>query len=346
VTPSGDIVVGGQFQGTVDFGNGPLTSAGLTDMFLVKLGAGGVTLWSKRFGDSSSQSLATVTVDPAGHVIVAGGFLGLVDFGTGPLMSAGSTDVFVAKFSPMGMPIWAKRFGDGTGQAAASVATDAAGNIVLGGTNSGSVDFGGGPVTTFGSTDVFVAKLDAGGGAHIWSKGFGDPGLQALAGVAVDKDGNVAFGGRYTGTVDFGGGPVEPAVNGENIYAAKLTPAGEHVYSRGFVTDFIKHTGGLAMDGSGNLVMVGYMNGSADLGFGVVVPQFPSDMYVMKLDPSGSSLWAKVLGAEGDQQGRAVAVDPTGHVFVTGSNEGNLDFGQGPLVSAGLADVFVAKLAP
>jgi hypothetical protein len=31
---------------------------------------------------------------------------------------------------------------------------------------------------------------------------------------------------------------------------------------------------------------------------------------------------------------------------VTGTNDGSVDFGQGPLVSAGLSDAFVVKLAP
>lgn len=346
VTPADDIVVGGAFSGTVDFGNGPLTSAGSTDMFLLKLGSGGVTLWSKRFGDAASQSAAAVTVDPAGNVLIAGGFSGVVDFGSSVVTSAGSNDVFVAKFSPLGMPIWAKSFGDGSSQSATSVATDAAGNIVLAGPNTGVFDFGGGPVGGGVSTDIFVAKLEAGGGGHIWSKGFGDPSVQSVYGAGVDAQGNVAFGGRYGGSVDFGGGPLELAVNGENLYIAKLSPAGDFVFSRAFVTDFTKHTGGFAVDGMGHILMTGFLSGTADLGFGLVTSDLPSDLFVMKLDPAGQSVWARVFGADADQQGRAVAVDPKGHVYVAGTNEGLLDFGLGPLASAGFNDIFLAKLAP
>jgi len=345
VTPSGDILVSGTFQGTVDFGNGPLVSEGSTDIFLVKLGSGGVTLWSKRFGDAATQTPSVVTVDPAGHVILAGGLYGAANFGLGLLTSAGGTDVFVAKFTPMGMPLWAKHFGDPLSQAASSVATDAIGNIVLGGTNGGVVDFGGGPISTAGSSDIFIAKLDAGGGTHVWSKGFGDPSLQAFFGLGVDPEGNVAFGGRYAGVVDFGGGPLEPAGN-ENFYVAKLSPAGEPIFSRAFVTDFTKQTGSFAVDGAGNLLMTGYISGTADLGFGPVTSKLPFDMFAMKLDPAGASLWARVFGEDADQAGRAVAADPKGHVLVTGTNEGSIDFGEGPIVSAGSLDVFVAKLAP
>ncbi len=347
VTPSGDILVAGAFQSTVDFGNGPLVSEGFADMFLVKLGSGGVTLWSKRFGDSAAQTSPVVTVDPAGHVILAGGLISAADFGLGPVTSAGGSDAFVAKLTPMGMPIWAKCFGDGAAQAAVSVATDAAGNIVLGGTNGGAVSFGGKSIITSGGTDIFVAKLDAGGGTHVWSKGFGDPSLQTVFGVGVDPDGNVAFGGRYGGVVDFGGGPLEPtAPDSENFYVAKLSPAGDHLFSRAFVTDFIKQTGSFAVDGAGNLLMTGNLAGTTDLGFGPMTSKLPFDLFALKLDPAGATLWARVFGEDADQVGRAVAADPKGHVLVTGSNEGILDFGVGPLKTAGATDIFLAKLAP
>lgn len=38
----------------------------------------------------------------------------------------------------------------------------------------GSVDFGGGALTSAGSNDIFAAKLTAADGAHVWSQRFGD----------------------------------------------------------------------------------------------------------------------------------------------------------------------------
>jgi len=315
-------------------------------MFLLKLGSGGVTLWSKRFGDVTGQSAAAATVDPAGHVLLAGALFGAADFGMGVLTSVGSSDVFVAKFSAQGMPIWAKRFGDSGSQGANAVGTDAAGNIVLAGSNTGVVDFGGAPVASAGSTDIFVAKLEAGGGGHIWSKSLGDGATQGIFGAGVDGQGNVLFGGRYAGSPDFGGGPLPGVGNSENLFIAKLTPSGDHAYSRAFQTAFVKHAGAFGVDAKGNALMTGLLFGAADLGFGMVSPKLPIDMYVLKLDPDGTPLWAKVLGAEGDQQGRAVTADPKGHIYVAGANEGVLDFGLGPLTSAGLSDIFLAKLVP
>ena len=57
-------------------------------------------LWSKRFGDEDFQAGLAIFVDASENVIIAGVFKGTVDFGGGVLTSAGSGDVFVAKFRP------------------------------------------------------------------------------------------------------------------------------------------------------------------------------------------------------------------------------------------------------
>ena len=67
--------------------------------------------WSERHGDAADQNGASLAADPAGNVYVAGYFQGEIDLGGGPLTSAGSTDVFLAKFSADGTHMWSKRFG-------------------------------------------------------------------------------------------------------------------------------------------------------------------------------------------------------------------------------------------
>ena len=102
-----NILVTGLFQGTVDFGGGPLTSAGVSDIFVAKYDAAGAHLWSQRFGDTGFDQGNAIAVDGADDVLVTGYFGGTVDFGGGPLTSAGRgdifrSDIFVAKF---GLPV-------------------------------------------------------------------------------------------------------------------------------------------------------------------------------------------------------------------------------------------------
>src|SRR5262249_47559744 len=91
-------------------------------------GCPGVAFWSKRFGNNtrSAPPQPSTAVDGAGNVLLTGFFDGSVDFGGGPLTSAGWSDIFVVKLDPAGNHLWSKRFGDGLNQHAWATAVDAA----------------------------------------------------------------------------------------------------------------------------------------------------------------------------------------------------------------------------
>jgi len=107
-------------------------------------------LWSQRFGDVSDQNTYSMTTDASGNVIVVGYFYGTVDFGGGPLASAGNRDIYVVKFNAVGVHQWSQRFGDANSQYASSVTTDAGENMIITGEFAGTANFGGGPLTTAG----------------------------------------------------------------------------------------------------------------------------------------------------------------------------------------------------
>jgi hypothetical protein len=52
---NGDVYATGTFAGSVNLGGSTLASAGLNDVFLVKLNSAGTHQWSQRYGDASSQ---------------------------------------------------------------------------------------------------------------------------------------------------------------------------------------------------------------------------------------------------------------------------------------------------
>jgi hypothetical protein len=217
---AGNVIVAGDFYGTVDFGGGALTSAGSADVFVAKFGPDGTHLWSKGFGDGNAQFARAVATDASGNVIVAGFFAGAVDFGGGALTSAGREDVYVAKFDPDGTHLWSKSFNDDNAQYAAAARTDASGNVIIAGYYAGAVDFGGGTLTGADDTNVFVAKFDP-DGTHLWSKGFGGPNAQYAYAVSTDASGDVIIAGMFYGTIDFGGGELASQGNW-NIFVAKF----------------------------------------------------------------------------------------------------------------------------
>src|SRR5262249_38516531 len=164
----------------------------------------GAYVWSQRLGGTTSDSGNAVSVDNAGNMFVAGFFTGSVDFGGGPVPSAGM-DIFVAKYLPNGQYSWLVHKGNGDSHAAMGAGTDSAGSVIITGKFENTIDFGCGPLTSGVATsyDIFIAKISATGGC-VWSKSFGSGNDDIGYGVAVDSTDNVIVTGTFVGRVSFG----------------------------------------------------------------------------------------------------------------------------------------------
>ncbi len=218
---SGNVLVTGNFGGTVDFGGGGLVSAGGNDVFLAKCDANGTHVWSQRFGSTSSDVGLGVAVDGSGNVSATGYFSLTVDFGGGALVSAGSWDGFVARYDPAGSHLWSRRLGGPSTDLARSIASDAADNVVVTGYFQDTVDFGGESRSSAGGSDIFAVKYGA-DGSYVWSQGFGGPYADNGRWVYVDALGNVYLTGTFTGTADLGGGDLTSA-GGIDIFVARYS---------------------------------------------------------------------------------------------------------------------------
>jgi uncharacterized protein with PIN domain len=345
---NGDVLVTSFFQGTVDFGGGPLTSAGLSDIFVAKFsGVDGAHLWSKRFGGTESDSGLAIAADGSGNVLVTGEFMGTVDFGGGVLTSAGLYDIFVAKLSGAnGAHLWSQRFGDTNYDLGYGLAADGSGNVLVTGFFQGTVNFGGGALTSAGLSDIFVAKFSGVDGAHLWSKRFGGTESDTGVGLAADGSGNVLVTGEFMGTVDFGGGVLTSA-GFYDIFVAKLSGAnGTHLWSQRFGDTNYDIGNALAADGSGNVLVTGNFQGTVDFGGGQLISAGANDIFVAKFSGvNGAHLWSQRFGDTSGDVGTGLAADGSGNVLVTGKFHGTVDFGGGALTSAGAADIFVAKFS-
>jgi hypothetical protein len=340
----GGAVITGVLAGAADFGGGTLTSAGGNDIFVASYDYAGTFVWAKRFGDAGAQSGVDVAVDNLGNTLVIGDFAGTVDFGGGALTSAGNTDVFVAKFDSAGTFVWARKFGDAQAQNGRGIAVDGAGDVVITGSFAGSINLGGGALTSAGGTDIFVAKLDKDGN-HLWSKRFGDAQAQSGKAVAVDVAGNVVITGDVAGVVDFGGGALTSA-GATDVFVASLDKDGNHFWSKLAGDAAAQTAGGVAVDSVGNVVVTGSAAGKINFGGGALTSAGSTDVFVAKLTQAGTHLWSKVLGGTGADSGRDVAIDRFGGVVIVGDFNASINFGGTALTSAGGTDVFVAKLDP
>jgi hypothetical protein len=162
VGSDGGVVITGSMSGHCSFGGVDLDAHASSDAFIAKLHPDGSPDWSHDYGsDNEGQAGVGVAVDPALNIVAVGYLKGTLVFGSTTLtdVSSGqSTDMFVAKLSAAGSPVWAYRFGDSKDESAWAVATDSASNVLFGGTYNGTVNL---PptITSTGGYDGFWALL-------------------------------------------------------------------------------------------------------------------------------------------------------------------------------------------
>jgi hypothetical protein len=355
VDSSGNVFATGFFYDSIDFGGGPFSAAGngVPAMFVVKLDGNGNHLWSKPYGESSYPPTPgdtgygpSLAVDSAGDVLLSGFFFSAVDLGGGSLPSAGGSDLFLAKLSGLdGGHVWSQRFGDGGDQYSVRVAVDGMDNVVVAGGFAGAMDFGGGSLPSAGTSDMFVAKLGPGGN-YLWSTRWGSAGATIGAeDLAIGGGGEVLVTGFLAGSVAVGSATLK-SKGARDVFAAKLDMDGNYSWSQSFGASggTAVHTT-LAVDGGGNVVLTGGVNGFADFGAGQIGGAGGEDAFVAKVGPGGGYAWAKSFGDMQSQYGSGIATDAAGNLLVVGSLSGSANFGSGLLTSAGGADIFVAKFS-
>ena len=212
VDSSGNTYITGYFQSTVDFGGGDITSAGAGDIFVLKLNSSGVFQWVKTYGNTNGEQGEDIAVDSSGNVYITGGFRETIDFGGGDVTSAGNKNIFVLKLNTSGVFQWVKTYGGTLTDIGYGIAVDSSSNVHITGSFRGTVDFGGGDITSAASSsDIFVLKLNS-SGVFQWVKTYGGTLNDFGYDIALDSSGNTYITGAFRGTVDFGEGDVTSAV--------------------------------------------------------------------------------------------------------------------------------------
>jgi hypothetical protein len=349
VDPSGNIVMVGSFTGTLDLGGGQLASTGSADIFITKRSPLGEHIWSKRFGDASAQRSSTVAIDAKGAIYIGGSVQGSIDFGDGKVLtSAGSDDAFVTKLDGDGNLVWAKLFGDASAQSVARLALTPAGQIVAAGQYAGTMTFDNGKMlTSAGSDDVFVIKLDASGFTS-QTRSFGGMGVEEVNGLAVDSQGAVVITGRFTSaTIDFGNGALTNA-GGDDAFVAKLSPLGSGVWSKAWGDATSQRGLSVAFAPNDEPIVTGTMEGTVDFGNGPKqAPAMAESLYLTRLSADGNAVWSSVFGGPNSNAwGSWVAVAPSGRIVLSGWFNDQVDLGGGPFVSQGQVDIFLAEFDP
>ncbi|MFT3776629.1 MAG: hypothetical protein QM820_65655 [Minicystis sp.] len=337
VDAAGNVFVVGLFTGTADFGQGPLTSAGKRDAFVVKIDPGGQPVFSKRLGGADHDAATAVATDAAGNAIVVGYATGMVDLGAGPVgrQTGLLTDVFVVALGPGGEPRWSKLLHSPGEHPRPAVAVDVAGNVIVTGHFEGEIELGGKHTRSAGRDDVFVIKL-APDGTFLWGRAVGGAGVDTGTAIAVDPAGHVIVAGESEGPIDFGQGPIGAGAGHQGFVVALDGANGATLWGRAVGAHGQGGASGITIDAGGHVTVVGVATEAGSSAPG------RARTFVAQLDPAGRETWGDSLGDAGSTHGTAVAEDVAGNVIVTGTILGPVD----PARPGGETSAFLGRFDP
>ena len=370
VDAANNVYMVGIFNQTADFDPGAgtytMTSAGAQDVYVMKLDSNKNFKWGVRVGGTQQDFAYSIAVN-GNSVYLCGNFRGTVDFDPGPgvnnLVSAGGSDVFVLKLDTASNFIWAQQLGGTGNDLAENLTIDNAGNILIAGEFQSTVDFDPGAgtqyITSSGSADAYVLKLDSNGG-YIWAGRFGNSPGQFAYSIATDAANAVYVTGEFYGTTDFDPGATVHNMTASgfnaNIYVLKWSAAGDFIWSANMGNSSGGDCGyAVETDAAGNPVITGSYYGTVDFNPGSGVYNLTAsgssgDVFVLKLtSSSGAFMFAKSIGGTTLDQAYGLALNTAGDIYVTGFYSTTADFdpdasGVYNLTASGPADAFVLEL--
>jgi hypothetical protein len=308
------------------------TMLGGKNAFVLKLSPSGSALvFSTYLGGSGSDAGNGIALDLSANAYVVGDTTSL-NFPASGLQKGnkGGQDAFVASINSSGTSLLYSTYVGGSGtDHGAAIAVDSSGGAYITG-SSFSTDF---PLanafqkTIGGGQDAFVARLAPGGSALTFSTYLGGSGgtvgnPEAGQGIALDSQGSVYVAG-VTPSANF---PIlsalQPSLDaGLDAFVTKLSSTGILLYSTYFGGSGIDEANAIAVDSNDRAFVVGY-TASTDL---PIMGGFQSsnggdyDAFIAELSASGSSLvWSSYLGGSSSDTATAVALDPTGNLYVAG----------------------------
>lgn len=364
----GNIIISGNFFGTVDMDPSPTTQYNLTassqyttDVFILKLDINGDFVWAVKIGGSNIDYAHQTVTDKEDNIYTVGAFTDLVDFDPGPssalLSCQGLADIYIQKLNASGNFVWAKKVGGYEFDYGSSIVVNDDFEVYISGYFQLTADFNPDPNVDYllfaqARTDGFILKLDA-LGRFLWVKQIGGPVNERIKSITLDKNNNIYTTGGFYNTVDFnpGSGTYNLTATFLDAFILKLAPDGSFIWAKQIGPGRSDSGLSVSVDDNNDVYTAGFFESTADFDPGQGTQNITSngtwDLYLQKLDSSGNFDWAFNLGGTGSE----INIDlftKSGNIYLAGGYENTADFDPGPgtlnLTSAGSRDCFVMKL--
>jgi hypothetical protein len=153
------IYLTGSFFDKFNFAGKEFYSKGSKDAYIVKLNKNGVGLWGTSVGGAYMDTGASLTTNDEGEIFVAGNFQQTLDLGKAILHGHGADDVFIVSFKKDGEINRVESFG-GSGQDQVQDISIIDKSICITGHYRDSIDIRGDKLTSKGSSDIMLARID------------------------------------------------------------------------------------------------------------------------------------------------------------------------------------------
>ncbi|KPJ54443.1 hypothetical protein AMJ39_00370 [candidate division TA06 bacterium DG_24] len=266
--------------GYIIAGNTTSFGEGQTDIYLVRTDADGHTVWTRPYGGPQTETGRSVAPTLDGGFVV-----------TGYTESYGAelSDVVLIKVDANGDTVWTRTYGGSSYDSGESVAqTLDEGYIVAGGT------------TTFGagSWDIYVIKTDSLGDT-MWTRTYGGPNYEGGFSVAQTSDGGYIIVGE---TESYGAGD-------RDVYLVKTDGVGDTIWTRTYGGPYADGGYSVAQTNDGGYIITGY---------GEPFPTGIEDLYLIRTDSAGDTLWTRAYAGLAWDGGYSVAQTLDGGYIVVG----------------------------
>lgn len=342
----GNLYLAGSFRGTVRLADGDLASRGPSDAFVASFDAAGQARWAFATGSSESDEATGLAIDEQEGQLVVVGFVGAsLDFGGQTYVNKGGDDAFVvAVDASTGNPRWGKLLGSLGDDRATSVSVSPSGDVSVGGSFTGAVDFGNGtlagPVAT---TSGFIARYTQDGGPR-WAQRLGGDGDVRVMGIADAGASRLYLAGTYEGALIPPNVPTVTNAGATDLFICAVASSDGRF-------EWVQRLGGPAIDGALALaateegpVVTGRFSGQVSFGGNLKSAAGLDDAFIARFNAGGGLVWSHTFGSGGIDNGRALTLG-NGRVYLSGAFSGSIfPIGAGTkLSSAGGEDIFVAS---
>jgi hypothetical protein len=284
----------------------------------------------------------SVASDPFDNTYACGQIIGTTTIGSFVLTSAGAQDVSVVKHNMSGTVLWATAVGGAGGEFSTKVVYDGYGGVWVTGQFSGTMNAGSFTLTSTGSGDVFIVKLDALTGAVLFAEHAGGAGSDGPADLEVDAAGNIYAVGYFSGSMTYPGVTIS-GLGSTSVFILKIDNSGTGISGWKITGSPSTSTWNAGIDNAGNIYIAGLSNPGSSVNFNGTSVTVTGNHYFVKFNSAGVFQWAATALFNGEVYG--LTVDASGNVYFTGNFDTSADFGSTTLTTSGPNDdIILVKL--